>query len=205
MASYENPVGGTLVAIEGIDGVGKTSITAALPAALGDCRVGLTVTGEKRSPLAPLLENGSLAALSPLLKTLIFAADRAWTYEIEALPALRRGDLVIWDRYVATALVYRQVEVLRGDSDLDMDYVCAVNGQFPAPQITVLLVADPDVCRARAPDRVHDAGFLSQAAQLYSEFAREYDWVVVDGTGPVARVVADVARHLRERVPRIFG
>ena len=206
MARHENPLRGALVAIEGIDGVGKSSVKVELPAMLVGCLVDVSVTGEKRSPFRPLLEDDVLVGLSPLVKTLAFAADRAWTYEVEALPALERGNLVLWDRYVASALIYRQIEVTRGVSKVDLDYVRSVNSPFPRPDLTVLLVADTRACLSRtaARTRVYSEEFLAAAAQAYRALAQESGWVIVDAECPAREVAANVAVALRSRLPSIF-
>src|ERR1035438_9898477 len=111
-----------LIAFEGIDGAGKSTVVSALPQELATCRLPVVVCAERQSPLSFMLSNSALNSLSPFLKTYLFATDRAWTYEREFLPRFASGALVLWDRYVDSAIAYRGAEFSRTSSLVDIDF-----------------------------------------------------------------------------------
>jgi thymidylate kinase len=86
---------GKLIAFEGIDRAGKSSLVARLPDMLADCTVPVVICGELRSPIACMLRRMLRTGGSAFLKTFFFASDRAWTYEKRCLPALNRGELFV--------------------------------------------------------------------------------------------------------------
>lgn len=130
---------GRLIALEGIDGAGKTTLAKRLHEALIERSIGAALTGEKRSPLADGLRNGALARLSPLEKVYAFAYDRAWAYEHEAKQVLETGGVVLWDRYVMSALAYRQAEFALGLHNVGREIVSSVNAAFPPATLTLYL------------------------------------------------------------------
>src|SRR5258708_18558136 len=104
-----------------------------------------------------------LRTYSPFLKTYLFAADRAWAYYRECLRALRSGGLVLWDRYVDSAIVYRSVEFQLRRSGLDLEFVRNLNSPFIRPSITFYIDITVEVSLLRATNakrtEPYDAGF----------------------------------------------
>lgn len=200
---------GRLVTFEGIDRAGKTSVIRVLPDLLADCRVPITTCGERRSPLARFLSAQAVASTSAFLKTYLFAADRAWTYEKACLPALRRGGLVLWDRYVDSALVYRAVEFSLCESEIDMDFVELINSRFMPPDLTfyIDITASTSVARAESAgsQEAYDAHFMRLVRAQYLALAETRDYVVVDGERPLDEVAACVAGVIRQRLGGMFS
>jgi len=101
---------GKLVALEGIDNVGKSSHIDRLERRLLARGIPCIITKELSTPVGELvwryLREGSF---SPHLKTLLFAADRVERVEKQVTPALRDGKIVLADRWYLSAIVYRAV------------------------------------------------------------------------------------------------
>ena len=200
---------GTLVAFEGIDRAGKTSVLTRLGASLlGDCKVPVVVSGELRSPIASILRDLVHRGCSPFLKTFFFAADRAWSYERECLPTLRRGGLVLWDRYVDSALAYRAVELSREACEIDINFVREINCPFTEPDLTVYLdvSADTSFERAKKAGTVepYDRGFLEAVRTEYLRLAHEKGYAVVDGERPPDSVGWEVGQLIRQTFKELF-
>ena len=202
---------GRLVAFEGIDRAGKSCVVAALPGLIRDCRAHVVLCSELKSPIARALRGILCKGGSPFLKTFFFAADRAWEYEAECLPALARGDLVLWDRYVDSAIVYRKVELSRGDSGdliVDMDFVKVINSCFTPADLTVYI----DISVETSIKRVRKTGaqepynreFLESARNEYIRLAAGERYSMVDGEGPLESVVTGTARIIRARFREMF-
>src|SRR5881396_2571604 len=103
------PIGdypGKLIAIEGTDGVGRSTQIQLLREWLEVKGYGVVETGWTRSPLMqPTIELAkSSNTLNKLTFVLLYATDFADRLEKEIIPALKAGFIVLSDRYIFTAL-----------------------------------------------------------------------------------------------------
>lgn len=202
---------GQIIAFEGIDRAGKSSVIRRLPERLKDCTVPIQVCGELQSPLAPIIRDLLESGGSPLLKTFLFAADRAWVFEQKCLPAVKRGALVLWDRYVDSALVYRAVELSRCPSEIiDMEFVRDINRIFPVADLTIYIdvSVETSIKRAKLTKEYmpYDPSFLRRVREEYlrlaSDSTRKY--ILVDGERSLQNVVRDVAKIIQSKFRELF-
>jgi dTMP kinase len=202
------PARGRLIALEGIDGCGKSTQARALAEALGarlTFEPGATPVGAR---LRALLLDPDAPALTTRSEALLMAADRAEHVAAVLEPALAAGAWVVSDRYAGSTIAYQgygrglDLEALRGlvawatgglaaDLSVLVDVPVAVAAARLAP-------SRADRLERLGPDfagRVRE-GFVAQAA------AEPDRWVVVDGTEDVAslsaRIVAAVVQRLGE-------
>ena len=185
------------VALEGIDGAGKTSVSTALAVLLQEAghevvRVrepGGTAVGEG---LRQILLDGP--PVTPWAEALMFAAARAQLVTEVIRPALGRGAWVLSDRSVYSSLAYQGAG--RG---LGMDRVRRINQPGLRgiwPDLVVLLTVSPQegLARQARPDRIGAQGapFLGAVAEGFSRLATEEPgrFVVIDAGRPVEQVVA---------------
>src|SRR5262245_66365209 len=97
---------GRLIAIEGTDGVGRSTQIAALREWLEVQGYGVIETGWTRSELMqPTIDLAkSSNTLNKLTFTLLYATDFADRLEKVIIPALKAGFIVLTDRYIYTAM-----------------------------------------------------------------------------------------------------
>lgn len=193
-----------LIAFEGIDRAGKSTLVRTLvsrPELAKRC----TSLGEFGSPIGHELERMlRQGSLSPLEKTLLFAADRAWTLEHICADAHGAGKMVLWDRYVPSAIAYRAAEVAIGKSDLPSEYVEQVNSRFPAATLNVLVDITVETSMARATSKKpspYDAAMLEEVRSQYRHLiqASPETFTVVDGSATVDVVADHVLTALAKR------
>lgn len=115
-----NPYKGTYIALEGIDGSGKTYQTDALEAYFRKIGKEVVVAREPRKESGVLHEVISDVLLgkikmSPLSMQYLFTADRINNQEEVIIPALKEGKIVIADRSFWSIIPYAL-------SDLKMDF-----------------------------------------------------------------------------------
>jgi dTMP kinase len=198
---------GLYLALEGVEGVGKSTVAGELVARLEDAghdvlmvrEPGGTPTGEKirRVLLEP---DGSVA---PWAEALLFAAARAQLAAEVVEPALRSGTWVISDRSVYSSLAYQGY-----GRELGIDAVRSVNepglGQT-WPDLVALLHLDVDagLARQQVPDRIGAAGreFLGRVAEGFRILSEMEPgrFVVVDAAMPVADVAAAIVKAAVDR------
>jgi dTMP kinase len=193
---------GRLVTIEGIDRAGKSSTLAGLPCLLQDCKVPVSICGELCSPLAPVIRDMLQEGSSAFLKTFLFASDRAWTYELKCLPSLRRGELVLWDRYVDSAIVYRATELSQSVSLIDLDFVREINRPFPKPDLVVYVDISVDVSIQRAEatgiKEPYGREFLEIVRAEYQKLALREKYCIINGEQPIDSVRLAVAETSKQ-------
>ena len=196
---------GRFIAFEGGDGSGKSTQAALLAESLdavltrepGGTSIGSKVRELVLDPAYPDMTNRTEA--------LLMAAARAQHVEERILPDLLAGRDVISDRYVASSLAYQGV-----GRNLGIDVVAELN-EFAtgglAPDLTVLLDADPTAARARLGtdlDRIEEAGIDlgRQVVETYRVLAAATPdlWVIVDASGDVDTVAERVLHAVTERL-----
>jgi dTMP kinase len=138
-----------MVAIEGIDGSGKTTLAAALAVRL--TRAGVQVTGLREpsdGPVGRLLrslsDNGER---HPMTLAMLSAADR---YEQQARLAGQDCALAISDRYYLSGLAYHAAD------GIDQALYQRLNAGVRRPDLYLFLCLDPAVAAVRLGDRVRD-------------------------------------------------
>ncbi len=207
---------GKLIAIEGTDGVGRSTQIQLLREWLEVKGYGVIETGWTRSPLMqPTIELAkSSNTLNKLTFVLLYATDFADRLEKEIIPALKAGFVVLSDRYIFTALARAGV---RG---VDRQWLRNLYGFAIAPHLVFYLKVDVEtligrVLEARGMDFWESGMDLKHGDDIYDSFRayqnkllREY---ALDGRRvpfqdprrpPVGRAHPDRAEETGGRVPR---
>jgi dTMP kinase len=165
---------GFLLALEGIDGSGKTTQARLLRAALEarGFRVVLTQepsTGPWGRKLRLYLQ-GPSRHLSPAAELELFLADRREHVREVIQPALAAGHVVISDRYYHSSVAYQ------GALGLDAAAILAQNEAFaPRPDLVFVLTLPVAAARARLKQArrqglqvSEEAAYLEQVAAIYA-------------------------------------
>ncbi|MEM6108984.1 dTMP kinase [Mycobacterium sp. 050272] len=206
-----------LIAIEGVDGSGKRTLTEGLRkafeaagksvATMAFPRYGRSVTADIAAE-ALHGEHGDLAA-SVYAMAMLFALDRAGA--VDDLEELHRGhDVLILDRYVASNAAYSAARLHQDASGDAASWVYALEFQrlgLPAPDWQVLLNVSTELAGQRArsraesdPGRARDSyerddGLQQRTRAVYAGLADAGwggRWLVVDADVDPARLAADL-------------
>ena len=164
---------GILVAVEGIDGAGKTTQVRMLKRAL--MRAGQSVTasreptnGQWGSILRRSAKGGRLS-IDDELQT--FIKDRTEHVQNLISPRLDAGDIVILDRYFYSTIAYQ------GARGADIASISVeMLSRFPEPDTVFLLDVDPVVGihriandRGEEPNLFEDRASLGQAREIFNK------------------------------------
>ncbi len=221
MTQAPPPAAAKLIVIEGGDGAGKQTQSQALVQRLQDqgrraARVAFpryenNIAG---SIIARLLrgEFGSVGALAPEIRMLMFAADR-----FETLPLIQRAlaenDVVVIDRYVGSNAVYQGALLPESDFEPFARMVFEFELKIlPKPDLTIFLNAAPEASRSMAEARAeldaYEANRDLQAA-VAGRYARLAAWqlggpwaqidVMADAGGyrPIEAIASDVLQAVK--------
>jgi dTMP kinase len=192
------------IALEGGDGSGKTTLSAALAARLGAAgdevvevrEPGGTPLGEQIRQL--LLDSGHV---DPWAEVLLFAAQRAQLAREIVEPALDRGAWVVSDRTYYSSIAYQGAARGLGEDQVREINEAALEGVEPG--FVFVIEVDPGTALARQdrPDRIGSESLEFQEAVRtgYRDLAvAEPNRVtLLDGAQPVADLV--------DRVMQVIG
>jgi dTMP kinase len=162
---------GKLIAIEGTDGVGRSTQIQLLRQWLEVKGYGVIETGWTRSTLMqPTIELAKASnTLNKLTFVLLYATDFADRLEKEIIPALKAGFVVLSDRYIFTALARAGV---RG---VDRQWLRNLYGFAIAPHLVFYLKVDVEtligrVLEARGMDFWESGMDLKHGDDIYDSF-----------------------------------
>jgi dTMP kinase len=153
---------GDLIVFEGIDGAGKTSQTRFLEKYLKRHGKNAVLTKWNSSSIieAATTKAKEKRIATPLLFSLLHAADMVERYQNTICPALKKGKTVICDRYYYTSYVR---DGIRGVSSKLLD---EVYGCFKKPTVVFHCVVPIEVAVARLDDRDSYMGHYSSGMDM---------------------------------------
>jgi dTMP kinase len=165
---------GVLLALEGVDGSGKTTQAHLLAEALRQRGVEVVLTREPTSlPSGEKLRRylaGPNRHLSPVEELALFLDDRREHVALVISPALAAGRVIITDRYYYSSVAYQ------GALGLDPVSILAANEAFaPRPDVVFILTLPPESAVARLsqhPGRTRQVSerqdYLEHVAAIYA-------------------------------------
>ncbi|MCI4330425.1 MAG: dTMP kinase [Thermoplasmata archaeon] len=197
------PNRGVLIALEGIDGSGKSTLQRRL---VRRWRNRTWTVATRREPSDPDLGRlaQQLAPKDPWASAMVFTLDR-----LIARPkldtALAEHDVVLTDRTFYSTLAYQGSAVPAG---VAARMHRLQRGVTVVPDRVVLLHLSPDEAlkrvgargRGRAP--LERRRTLSRVDRAYRRLALEHRWLVVDGSRPAEFVAAEVDSALAPWIER---
>jgi dTMP kinase len=197
---------GRLIALEGIDGCGKSTQAVLLADHLGAAlsfEPGATTLG---ASLRRLLLDPELPAVALRAEALLMAADRAQHVADILEPALSAGTWVVTDRFSGSTFAYQGYG--RGMDLEELGWLVRWATEGLQPDLVVLIEVPVATAVERRSgersDRFEGLGeeFQHRVAEGFHQLATDdpATWVVIDGTRSVGEVAADVRSAVRDRL-----
>jgi dTMP kinase len=212
---------GQFITFEGLDGVGKSTQMENLAGYLRQRGIdvvttrepGGTAIGEK---LRTVLLSSRTAGLSPLAELALMFADRAQHIDEQILPALKRGQWVLCDRFTDSSEAYQG-----GGRELGSELVLHLHKSLChdlQPDLTILMVSDVARTVARARRRnveqsrnmtedenrfeKESRAFYNRVLAAYMAIAQRAPQrvVQVEAADPIAKVQNRIVRIVEERL-----
>ncbi|WP_017618512.1 dTMP kinase [Nocardiopsis gilva] len=202
---------GTFIVLEGGEGAGKSTQARQLSIWLRDEGFEVVTTREPGSTklgmrLRALLLDKDQTGMSPRAEALLYGADRADHVSQVILPALRRGAIVISDRYVDSTLAYQGA-----GRELSVGEIRRINEWATdelVPDLTVLLDVPPASGLARlggTTDRIESESedFHERVRAGFRRLAEGEPerYLVVDAQGAQEDITREIQRRVRPILP----
>ncbi|HET9859451.1 MAG TPA: dTMP kinase [Nocardioidaceae bacterium] len=196
---------GVFIALEGGEGAGKSTQADQLSQWLRGQGYDVLLTHEPGDTevgqkLRRIVLDPATGEISDRTETLLYAADKAEHVDRVVSPALRRGAVVITDRYVDSTLAYQGAG--RALADRDIERIARWATADLRPHLTVLLDLPPQTGLTRFDERDRIEGesleFHERVREAFLRLAsaQPEHYLVVDARLPVQEIAAAV----RERV-----
>jgi dTMP kinase len=153
---------GILVAFEGIDGAGKSTQVATLARRLRQHGLDVLATREPTDgPWGRKIRQSALTGRLPREQELeAFIEDRREHLELEVLPALGAGQIVIVDRYVLSTVAYQ------GARGFDPKELASSNAFAPPADLCLVFDLEPELGLSRVNRRGVAADLFEKLDEL---------------------------------------
>lgn len=200
---------GSFITLEGPEGAGKTTQVKLLSKQLTVMGIDHVITRDPGgTPLGKQIRRILLNPenpVEPMAELLLYQADRAQHVAEVIMPSLKRGALVICDRYIDSTIAYqgfgRNIEFALIDQLNEM----ATGGL--RPELTILFDIESADGLARLHPNGHDRlereaiEFHRSVRQGYLNLTKKEPerWVVIDATKALSSVQEDLRRIIRDR------
>ena len=216
VVSPKSNYSGKLIAVEGLDGSGKSTQIYLVKRwlELEGYRVFFTEWNSSILVKKSTTKGKKRQLLTPTTFCLIHATDFADRYERQILPLLRAGYIVLADRYLFTALAR---DAVRG---VDRDWVSELYSYAVHPDITFyfrvpLEVSLNRILEGRPTLKYHEAGldmgwstdpyesfriFQGKVHAEYEAMRENFGFTVVDATEEIHVQQAKVRQLIREKI-----
>lgn len=174
-----DPKTGFFVAVEGVDGSGKSHLIDGLKSFFqgGEEEYRYLFLKEPSSFLRREIMAGHGWKRSTELNALLFAADRLLQYDEVMRGVLEDGKAAITDRSVVSSLAYQ------GAAGVSLEWIKAINRYVRFPDLVILLDMPAEKALARAESSEESAGFEEKVSEVefqkkvrekYLELAEKY-------------------------------
>lgn len=143
----KNKYGGLLVAIDGPNGVGKTTLIEGLISKLKQGNLNVVGTreptdsqiGKFTRTISETLDGKSLACL--------VGADRYYHLDQEIIPYLKEERIVLTDRYILSSLILQRMD------NVDTPFILNINSNIVLPDIQFAVIASENIIYNRLDNR----------------------------------------------------
>jgi len=174
--------------LEGLDGSGHTTQANLLKEYLEKKGFSVFLTKEPTdtSSVSQKIKHilSKKIKISPLKLQKLFAKDRQEHLKKEIIPALKKGKIVICDRYFFSSFAYG------GAEGVSFEKIFKLNKDFLYPDLTFILNVSPKVCLKRIDERGKPKTLFEKQRKLqkvwrvYQTLPREFEGVrIINGEG----------------------
>jgi len=187
---------GVFICVEGIDGSGKTTQAHILVEALKKAGFEAVYTTEPSNGVfGKMLRKHILEGnrrVPVVVEAVLFAVDRFDHIESEVKPLLKRGKIVVSDRYVYSSIAYQ------GASSLSKKWLKEINNRAIKPDLSIFIDVPPEIVIGRFNRQrsvMETLQTQKRVREAYLKLVEEEDLLVIDG--------ASSKKEVAERIQKV--
>lgn len=179
---------GMLIAVEGIDGAGKTTQSLMLVEGLRNMGFNAEYTAEPtygRVGDILRLHVSRMKVRMPIYEALLFSADRFEHVVRVVKPKIKRGVIVVSDRYLYSTLAYQ------GAAGLDLKWLRSLSFFAPKPDVTIYLDLPSKISLERKKGKrsvYENVKYVEKVRKIYLNLAKTENFAVFNGDEPAEEV-----------------
>ncbi len=205
----KNPYSGKFIVFEGLDGSGQSTQAKLLQDFLikKDYKVLLTKEYTKNSEAGRKIRKIVNTTSSPKGKNFhaklqeLFAEDRKAHLKNKISPALKKGKIVISDRYFFTSFAYGKAE------GVSLKWLIGINNKFLVPDLSFILKVRPEICISRIKKRDKKRTFFEErrhfakASKIFQVLPKKFKNVyIINGEKPIKKVFSQIEDLLHSKL-----
>lgn len=185
-----------IIVLEGIDNAGKTTVAKMLYNYFSSKGVKVSISRELTTKVGDLIKSSvKNEGLSPITKAFLFAADRQ--IRLEQLGDICNSEeIIIFDRYLHSAVVYREAE------GLDGSWVKELNRYIPHSDFSFYIDITPEESIRRNTDTKFNIHYtlehLAKVRKSYMDYVESGELTLIDGMKDTKYVLKRIIDTLRE-------
>lgn len=205
----KNKYPGKFIVIDGLDGSGQSTQVEKLTSILNErkykLKFGHTGAYSTKEPTSGLIGGLIRSQLSndwhssPECLQLLFAADRSYHLEKEVIPLLKKGVIVVSDRYFFSSFAYGTAKIK------DLKWLYQINKKFLYPDLTIFLKVSPEICMTRilkerfALTLYEKKDTLEEVWKIYEKIAKDFKNIyIVNGERPAEKITKEILKILEK-------
>lgn len=198
---------GKFIVFEGLDGSGQSTQSKLLAEFLKKKKYKIlltkepTGTSEAGKKIRRILDKKT--RVQPVFLQELFAKDRKEHLKREVIPALKKGKIVISDRYFFSSFAYGTA------SGLDLNWLIKMNNKFLLPDLTFILKVRPEICLKRIEKRgdrrtlFEEEEKLKKVWQVYKSLPKRFKNIrVVEGEKSKKEVFSQIEQVVLSKLNR---
>jgi dTMP kinase len=192
---------GFFICIEGLDKSGKTSQSILLVEALYKNGFDAVYTTEpSNGEIGMFIRKNVLQRknrVPAVIEALLFAADRVDHIENEIKPMLKKGKIVVSDRYVYSSLAYQ------GAAGLSLDWIKQLNKQALRPDLAIYIDVPVEILLERYKRKKSVMEHLDtqkKVETIYVKLVQEGELIPINGKRSMEAAARDIQAMVLERL-----
>jgi len=194
---------GVFIAVEGIDGAGKTTQAYLLVEKLRKIGLKAEYTAEPtygRVGDILRLHVSRLKNRKPIYEALLYTADRFEHVETTIKPKIRRGIIVVSDRYVYSTIAYQ------GAAGLNQKWLWEINFFAPKPDLTIYIDIKPEKSLKRKTGGktvFEKLDYEKKVREVYLKLAKKEGFLVFDGEKEIEKLSEEIFSEVLKRLRKM--
>lgn len=198
-----NSYKGKFIVFEGIDGCGKSTQVKLLANYLKKKKKKILITDEPtKGPIGKLTRKAlaNKIKIDNLGLQMLFMADRAHHLQNEVIPYLKKGYIVICDRYAFSTIAY-------GGIKLDINWFITANKFFLLPDFTFILKINPKqsllrLKKSRSQLEIFEKiKILKRASINYQKISKVFNnCYLIDGEKSIEEVFNQIKKIIDQKI-----